>query len=301
MSTAIGCGISTGVFGGDVSSAASILPSWNCDGVGNCSDPGDGTGTYSSLKACSTACPAPGFTFTVDTSITGASSSSQFALGMTAGGIYNFVVDWGDGTTDTITAYNQPEILHTYASSGVYTIVCRGQLARWTWQGGSYVLDRLKIIDVSYWGGTNLNINSPWAFFGAINMAVSATDSPANTGTLFTCFYSLGASSPFVTGIGAWDMSLVTDCAFMCLNASNFNEDISGWNVSNITDFNQAFAGTSMSTANYDALLIAWAPQTVNSFMFGIGSTKYTPGGAAEAARATLVSKGWTIIDGGPV
>ena len=59
MSTAIGCGISTGVFGGDVSSAAPIPASWNCITPGNCLDPGDGTGTYSTLAACETACPAP--------------------------------------------------------------------------------------------------------------------------------------------------------------------------------------------------------------------------------------------------
>ena len=33
--------------------------SWNCISPGNCQDPGDGTGTYTTLTACNTACPPP--------------------------------------------------------------------------------------------------------------------------------------------------------------------------------------------------------------------------------------------------
>jgi hypothetical protein len=36
-----------------------VTPSWDCDGQGNCSDPGDGSGTYSTLAACQTACIVP--------------------------------------------------------------------------------------------------------------------------------------------------------------------------------------------------------------------------------------------------
>ena len=41
-----------------------IYPSWDCDGQGNCSDPGNGTGAYSTLAACQAACvvPIPGCT-----------------------------------------------------------------------------------------------------------------------------------------------------------------------------------------------------------------------------------------------
>jgi len=307
MSTAIGSGVSTGVFGGGIP-VAPIAASFNCDGAGNCSDPGDGTGTYSTLAACNAACPAPtppaGFRFTVDTRDSGGTTlSNQFALGSTkSNGTYNFVVDWGDGTTDTITAYNQAENLHTYATAGIYTIECTGVIIKWGWRSGPYAGDRLKLREILNWGGNNLNINEGWAFYNASRMSVSATDSPANTGTLFTCFYSMGGgTSPFVTGIGGWDMSNVNNCAYICYFASNFNEDVSGWDVSNIQNFTNAFSNTSMSTANYDALLIAWAPQNVNSLTFGIGSTQYTAGGAAAAARATLVSKGWTITDGGSV
>ena len=58
------------------------------------------------------------------------------------------------------------------------------------------------------------------------------------------------------------------------------------------------------STANYDALLIAWNAQDLNTGVtihFG-DQTNYTAGGTAAAARANLVDAGehnWTITDGG--
>jgi len=41
---------------------------------------------------------------------------------------YDFTVDWGDGTENTITSYNQPEIEHTYATAGTYTIAIHGTM-----------------------------------------------------------------------------------------------------------------------------------------------------------------------------
>jgi len=58
-----------------------------------------------------------------------------------------------------------------------------------------------------------------------------------------------------------------------------------------------------LSTVNYDALLIGWeaqAPTTGHSISFGY--SKYTLGSTAEAARTSLISTyGWTITDGGGI
>ena len=54
-----------------------------------------------------------------------------------------------------------------------------------------------------------------------------------------------------------------------------------------------------ISTSNYDSTLIGWAPQNVqNGVSIHFGNSRYSAGSAASA-RATLVSKGWTITDGG--
>jgi hypothetical protein len=49
------------------------------------------------------------------------SAANQIQLPLISTGNYNFVVDWGDGNTDTITVWNQAETLHTYATEGQYT------------------------------------------------------------------------------------------------------------------------------------------------------------------------------------
>ena len=78
------------------------------------------------MAAAATPASAAGtsFTSTWDTrnTSTGSSARNQIRLPLTASGNYNFVVDWGDNSTSTITSYNQAEVTHTYLSEGIQTI-----------------------------------------------------------------------------------------------------------------------------------------------------------------------------------
>ena len=105
-------------------------------------------------------------------------------------------------------------------------------------------------------------------------------------------------------GIGAntWDTSGVTNMSYMFANNSPFDQNISSWDinqVSNFTGFVQSSTG--LSTANYDALLIAWDAQGAMAFSgtVNFGGSQYTSGGAAETARTSLISKWGGITDGG--
>jgi len=254
------------------------------------------------ISGTSSASPSPppvvGFKFSVDTRVRGGSSSDTFVLPLQAAGTYDFEVDWGDGSTDTITAWNQAEKTHIYSSGGVYTIECTGALKVFTFAGTG---DRLTLEEIYNWGGSSLDLGGgTFSFSQCSNLTISATNSPANTGDIAGAFYIVG-SSAFTGGLAGWDMSNTTSCQFLCYNSSSYNEDISGWDVSNITNFLFAFTGTAMSVANYDALLIAWAPQSVQSGVTFSTNAQYTAGGSAAAARTTLIGKGWTIVDGGSV
>ena len=59
--------------------------------------------------------------------------------------------------------------------------------------------------------------------------------------------------------------------------------------------------GRTIDTADYDALLIRL--EATNSYSGGAtltgGNSKYTGGGAAATARAALITRNWTITDGG--
>ena len=71
----------------------------------------------------------------------GSSASDQILLPLVFDGEYNFIVDWGDGTTDTITAWDQAEVLHTYTSSGIamgiwrseYSTIVRSENSKSSW------------------------------------------------------------------------------------------------------------------------------------------------------------------------
>jgi surface protein len=102
--------------------------------------------------------------------------------------------------------------------------------------------------------------------------------------------------------IGIWDVSSVTLMNDMFFNSDSFNQDISAWQISQATNLNNLMTNaTGLSTANYDALLIAWDAQGAMSYSgtVNFGGSKYTAGGAAEAARTSLISKWGGIIDGG--
>ena len=130
----------------------------------------------------------------------------------------------------------------------------------------------------------------------------------------------------FNKDIGSWNVSNVTDMVAMFQNAEHFNQDLSSWNVSNVMGmvnmfkgavaFDQdisawditnvigmdyMFSGVTLSTANYDAILIGWAAEDVyDNIYFSGGSSRYSS--AAVSARAVLTGTyGWTIKDGGLV
>jgi hypothetical protein len=100
-----------------------------------------------------------------------------------------------------------------------------------------------------------------------------------------------------------WDFSNIVIVNNMLNNADAFDQDISGISVSQMTNMNNFMTNaTGLSTANYDAILIAWDAQGAMSYSgtVNFGGSKYTAGGAAEAARTSLISKWGGITDGGP-
>ena len=247
----------------------------------------------------------PEFSFTVKTDNTGTSNNDQFTLPLESS--FNGVtaeVDWGDGNSDTITAFNQSEVTHTYSSAGTYTIKITNAIRGFRFNNGG---DKAKILDIQNYGV--LDIDADRTFLGCSNLTQSATDAPTITTTSFSNTFK--STDNFNGAIGNWDVSDVTNMAQMLRNTDAFNQDLSSWNIVKVSNAVNFLTGnTALSTANYDAILIGWEATLQAAFSGGtgytltpswsFGSAQYTAGGAAASARASLVSNfNWTITDGG--
>lgn len=123
------------------------------------------------------------FALVVDTTQAGTSSSTQFTLPLNSSEMYDFTVDWGDGSANVFTT--NTDVTHAYASSGNYTI----QIVENTVGGFPAISfnndsDNLKVLELANWG------NVTWstfykAFAGCSNMDITATDeATANTGSV---------------------------------------------------------------------------------------------------------------------
>jgi len=151
---------------------------------------------------------------------TGSSASNQIKFPTVggAGSSYNCVVSWGDGTTSTITTFNDAAWTHTYPSPGVYTVVISGIF--YGIQFGSANSDRLKLLNILRWGAFRFNQQSS-AFAGCANLVISAQDIVDMTGANRMDLYFSGCAS--------------------LVSIPNFNR----WNFLNIISFGSCFLGCS--------------------------------------------------------
>lgn len=202
--------------------------------------------------------------FKTDNTSTGSSSNNQVTLPLESGGTYNMTVNWGDGTTSTITTYNQAEVTHTYSSIGTYNVKISGTCYGWRYNNSG---DRLKLLEIKAWGNSFRAGNSTGNFYGCENLLITATDTLDLTGktTLSNMFRSCTALTT-APSMSQWDTSAVTNMSNVFYSCTNFNQDISSWNTGNVTDMSSMFFGCT----NFNQNIGSWntAKVTLMNSMF---------------------------------
>jgi len=178
-------------------------------------------------------------------------------LPLVASGNYNFDVNWGDGNTDTITAYDQAEILHNYDEGGEYTITITGTIEGWSFASAG---DCEKLTSITNIG--QLKLGNEGAYFaGCSNLTtiggVFDLTGTTNFNGMFSDCYSLTS----VNGIGSWNTSAVTNMGNIFKNATSFNQDISLWDVSSVTNMNRMFEGST----SFNQPLNSWNVSSVTN------------------------------------
>ncbi len=223
--------------------------------------------------------PQSAFVTVWDTTKVSASGKS-ITLPLLSTGTYNFSIDWGDGTNETITSWTQAT--HTYSTAGVYTVVIDGVLVGWNFNNAG---DRLLIVELKQWGNIGLG-NGGGYFYGAENMVLTATDSPdlSNTTTLESAFQnakSLGDQG----SMNSWDTSTITNMDSMFRGATTFNQPIGAWNTSSVTSMMYMFADTS----SFNQSISSWDTSSVTSMegMFQGASSFNQPIGSWNTSSVT--------------
>ncbi len=249
---------------------------------------------------------------------TGTSASNQITIPV-SGSYINYNVNWGDGNTSTGLIGSAT---HTYAAAGTYTVRISGSFPGIYFNNGG---DRYKLLAVTQWGSAIQWETFLRAFYGCSNMDVSATDTPrlagvTNIAYMFASCSSLVGNASFAN----WHTDKIYDMDYTFQYATQFNQNISGWNNTagqlyrqtffHATAFNQnlgkwnisktanGYLGnmlsySGLSVANYDSTLIGWQAQT-HQPVVGLGAIglKYC---ASATQRAALIAEGWTINDAG--
>ncbi|WP_222984396.1 BspA family leucine-rich repeat surface protein [Flagellimonas meishanensis] len=162
--------------------------------------------------------------------------------------IYDFTIDWGDGTVETLTNADAIDdilndvryFVHTYELAGTYTVAIQGDFPAIQMFNvdASYLQ---KLTSIEQWG------NIAWqrmarAFVRCTNMVYNATDVP-DLSQITDISYMFSGATSFNGDLSNWDVGNVTNMQGMFDGAALFNGDISSWTTSSVTNMIAMFSG----------------------------------------------------------
>ncbi|WP_281989681.1 BspA family leucine-rich repeat surface protein [Aquimarina aggregata] len=201
---------------------------------------------------------------------------------------YNFSIDWGDGTAIE-TNVTTPNMTHTYAIPGVYTVTIDGQFESFDFE--TVPNNTTNILSVEQWGNllvSKLNfkdainfqindINAPdlsrvTSFDNLFNGAttVNADLSGWNVITIQSMNRTFLGATAFNGNISTWNTANVESMSSMFNNATTFNQDISSWDTSNVLKMDAMFDNAIVFNQNIRTSGTSWDTSKVDdmSFMF---------------------------------
>jgi len=149
-------------------------------------------------------------------------------------GNVDVTVDWGDNSP-TEDFSTEGDKSHAYVSAGIYHVKITGSLTSFGRENYSH--RQAHLTSVTSFGNIGLDTLA-YAFYFAENLSSVPASLPASVKNLSGLFANC---TNFNQDISNWDVSNVTDMSKMFGNASAFNQDIGDWNVGNVTNMNSMF------------------------------------------------------------
>jgi surface protein len=186
-----------------------------------------GTETYETTGLTGSTTTSIPMTLVFDTNL-----STGTTVTLPLNGTVNVTVNWGDGNTETFTTEGNKN--HTYTTEGEYTVTITGSLTQF---GSPNYPNANKLVRVTNFGDLGLTSLS-YAFHNATNLIEAPTVLPSTVTTLNATFYGC---TNFNFDISTWNVSNVTNMSYLFTSASAFNQDIGNWNVGNVIDMSYLF------------------------------------------------------------
>ena len=137
--------------------------------------------------------------------------------------------DWGDSTVDSL-------LSHTYAANGVYNIIVSPVSGIYSSFGSTSFAGAQFMTSIDSWGNDFVTLNN--ACRNAVNLTSVPSYLPTSCTEIAAMFY--GATS-FNQDISTWDTSPITNSSFVFYGATAFNQGISTWNVGSVTNMDSMF------------------------------------------------------------
>jgi len=204
------------------------------------------------------------FVVKTDNISTGSSTAAQFKLPFVSNGIYNCTVYWGDGTSDIITAWDQAQTTHTYATAGTYNVSITGTCNGWRFANAG---DRLKLLSVGWWGVDFRLGATDQHFNGCANLVLSGVRDVLDlTGT--TSFASSFARCTRLTDVrnmNSWNTTNITSLNSTFRESDNFNANIGSWDIKNVTNLSGIFTIPSGRQGKFNQNIGNWNTSKVTT------------------------------------
>jgi surface protein len=187
---------------------------------------------------------------------------------------------------------------------------------------GNWDVSNVQDFNNMFYGNQSANFTlENWDTSSATNMRRMFIESPYNQPLAnwnvsnVTDFREMFAICGFNQPLSGWTTSAATNMSRMFVANNAMNQDLGVLEITSIPNgFNfELFIGNGLSTENYSKMLISWANQVdsnggpincsidMNTRTYNATNYGGSPYSDGDAARAYLVSQGWSISDGGLV
>ncbi len=185
--------------------------------------------------------------------------NTSVALAARMNDLYNYEVDWGDGSTETVVGVRNKT--HTYATPGDHEVKITGQFGGFQFSNASQA-DRDKLIELKNWGISKLwGLN--YTFFYCTELDVTATDAPYFDGTGNLALRTVDAHSVFRLNktvnldLSKFDLSWATRFAYFIAD-NNYAETINMPNGLTTNAYDHTFMMRNTGTNTADGTEITW-------------------------------------------